>query len=441
MRLPARVAAAVLGLAVAASRTAHASPEDIFGYGPRSPALGGTGVASSNGFEAAYTNPALLARIRDRKLTLGLQGASFDLHADGPGDPGRISYGAAKGIVIGAELPIPFGGILKDRIAGAFAFYTPTDIIVRGRILYPEVPQYPLLPDRAQSLAVRMGLGADLGKGIRVGLGFAALAEIDGTVLVATDATGRVGSRVEDQLIATYAPIVGASWDLPVDAERSFHVGVTYRGTLDARFAVSIDATKLSTLNIPVFNIAGVAQYDPAQIALEVAHDAGHWLFAAGVTYKRWSQYPGLVEPTILCPSDTPDCGALQPASFNLSDTLVPRAGVERAIPMTKSATAYARGGFFYEPSPVPSSLPASQAWDQTQATTVPVPTRFYDASRFVLTLGGGLDLRSPLPPITLDVYAQYHLLQSRDVATGTGATSSLSGHVLFGGMTAGVRF
>jgi len=35
------------------------------------------------------------------------------------------------------DLPLPFGGVLKDRVSGALAFFTPTDVIVRGRILYP----------------------------------------------------------------------------------------------------------------------------------------------------------------------------------------------------------------------------------------------------------------------------------------------------------------
>src|SRR5207245_2757245 len=115
-------------LAIAAmtiARGAAASPEDIFGYGPRGPALGGTGVAHAKTFDAAYANPALLARIRERKLTLGWQAATFDLHADGDGEPGRISVRPMKGVIIGADLPIPFGGILKDRVSAGLAFYTP----------------------------------------------------------------------------------------------------------------------------------------------------------------------------------------------------------------------------------------------------------------------------------------------------------------------------
>lgn len=433
-------AAALAGLALVVA-PADASPEDIFGYGPRSPAMGGTGAASSQGFEAAYTNPALLSTLRHKTLTLGFQGGTFDLHADGDTLPGRVPYQPMRGVVIGAGFPIPFGGVLKDRVGAAFAFYTPTDVIVRGRILYPETPQFPLLPDRAQSLAVRAGFGADIGWGIRVGAGFAALAEIAGSVLVATDATGRVGSRVEDQLVATYAPTFGVSWDLPLAGPNKWRVGATYRGRLDARFAVEIDATKLSSLNIPVFNIAGVAQFDPAEVALEVAHERGPWTFAAGGVFKQWSAYPGLIEATILCPAAEPDCSALQPTHLAFSNTLVLRAGVEHAIPLARGATAFARAGFFREPTPAPSTLAKSQAWDSTTRTTIDVATRFFDADRWAITLGGGVAMKDPLPPIAIDAWAQYHLLQSRKLDIETTSGGTVSGHVLAIGLLAGVTF
>jgi long-chain fatty acid transport protein len=451
------VAGALVTLATLAPRSAHASPEDIFGYGPRSPAMGGTGTAHAEGFDAAYTNPALLSRLRARKLTLGFQGATFQLHADGPGLPGRLAYDPAKGIIIGVDLPIPFGGALKDRVGVGMAFYTPTQILVRGRILYAEEPQYPLLPDRTQSLAARIGLGLDLGYGFRAGAGFAVLAEIAGDVIVATDATGRVGSRVEDQLVATYAPIFGLTHEgpigkrgrdstgktLPGQKPDVLRVGAVFRGTLDARFSVAIDGTKLSSLNIPIFNISGVAQYDPMQAQVEAALEHGPWTFAIGATYKRWSAYPGLVEPTIRCPEDAPDCGALQPKNPKLSDTLVPRAGVERKLELTRAMGARLRAGYSLEPTPVPDALPASEAYDRAARETVPVANRFFDGTRHIFGFGGGIVLTDPLPPLSLDLYGQVHWLPERTVDTGIGpdGVARIHGTVLVVGMLAGVSF
>src|SRR5277367_2981527 len=134
--IPALALAAALGLAGSA---AQASPEDVFGFGPRSSALGATGAASADGYEAVHGNPALLSLARSRQLAVGISSAVFDLHAQG-----RLSYEPMQGSVIGAVLPIPFGGILKDRIAVGLGFFTPFDLIVRGRILYPEIPQFPV---------------------------------------------------------------------------------------------------------------------------------------------------------------------------------------------------------------------------------------------------------------------------------------------------------
>ena len=425
---------------------AEASPEDIFSYGARSPAMGGTGAASAVGFDATYANPALLSRLRERKLTLGLQTATFALHADGEGLPGPVPTKPAKGVVIGVDLPVPFGGVLENRVGLGFAFYTPTDVIVRGRLLYPETPQYPLLPDRTQSLMIRAGAGVDVGYGFRVGAGFAALAEITGSAVVATDATGRVGTRVEDQLIATYALAGGITYDLPLKNEGKVRVGVSYRGTLDARFLVAIDATKLSTLNIPVLNIAGLAQYDPAQVAVEVARETGNLTLALGATYKRWSRYPGPLEPTIQCSAENADCGALKPAKIEYEDVVALHTGVDYGIAAARGMTAHVRGGLLFEPNPLPKRVPTSQAYDRAADAAVDVPTRYFNATRLAITWGGGLELAKPLPPLNLDLYGQYHVLLPYDHESiaRDGTTAPLgraSGHVLVGGLLVGVRF
>lgn len=434
----------MVGLAMAVASPAAGSPEDLFGYGARSPSLAGTGASHAPGYEAAYANPALLSLQRERRLTLGLVGATFDMHADGPGLPGRVSALPARGLLIGVDVPLPFGGFLKDRIGAALAFYTPTDVVVRGRILYPETPQFPLLSDRAQCLAIRLGLGVDLGRGFRVGAGFGALAEIAGDVVVATDATGRVGSRVEDQLVATYAPIGGLSYEHAL-GDGLLRVGGTVRGQLDARFAVTIDATKLSSLNIPVFNIAGLAQFDPTQGALEAAWIRHDWMFVLGATYKHWSAYPGPTEPTILCPAENPDCGALQQVKLPFTDTLVPRIAVERKVALPAAATLSLRGGYFFEPTPTPSTLTASTAFDPISRGPAPVPTRFFDASRHVVTWGIGVTLKTPLR-LTIDYSTQLHVMHSRDVtlvagADGQPSNASVHGLVWTNAIAAGVGF
>ncbi len=435
----------VLGAAMLlASSRAEASPEDLFGYGGRTSAMGATGVAHASGYESAWHNPALASTIRENELTLGYGGAVFALDAASAGLPGRAATQPAKGITIGADIPIPFGGELRDRVGIALGFYTPTDVIVRGRVLYPEKAQFPLLGDRAQSLMIRGGLGVDVAYGIRAGVGFAALAEIVGTVVAATDATGRIGTRVEDQLVATYAPIFGITWDVPGSSK--LRVGATYRGTLDARFQVLVDGTKLSSIAIPLLNISGLAQYDPAQGALEIARVEDRNVLALQLVYKRWSDFPGVLEPSVACSEGGAGACGLVPPSIEWRDTVVVRIGAEQGFELARGVVLHARGGGFLETSALPPELPASDAFDVPSKTVVTVPTRYFDSTRVAVTTGFGLSLGSPHPPIDFDVFAQYHRLLPRTITSTDGAGTMLSrgqssGHIKVFGLTAGVRF
>jgi long-chain fatty acid transport protein len=422
---------AALGAMLFSAAPAKASPEDVLGFGARSIAMGATGAAGSEGYESVYGNPGLLSTAHRRQLTFGFVGAAFDIHARE-----KIPTGPLHGSIIGATLPLPFAGVLADRIALGLGFFTPTDLVVRGRILYPEKAQFPLA-DRVQSVAVQAGIGVDLGHGIRAGGGFAALAALSGAVLVATDAAGRIGTVVEDTLVASYGPIIGLSYDLG----NSWRVGATFRGELVGRFNVVITVKDLGALTVPPLNISGIAQYDPAQIALELARVKGALRVAAGATFKRWSAYPGLSEATVRCPlfdstgqvfSDS--CDASVPEKPGYSDTVSVHAGVERRFEPRPGVSLAARGGLFFEPTPAPK---------QTGTANV------YDSSRLAVSAGYGVTLGAPFPPVDLDLFSQLQWLMPRDhvkdasvPATNAGAPSAtVSGLLASFGLTAGARF
>jgi long-chain fatty acid transport protein len=315
-------------------------------------------------------------------------------------------------------------------------------VIVRGRVLYPERPQFPLLADRAQSLTLRSGLGAEIGWGVRVGVGVAALAELAGDVVAAADATGRVGTRVEEQLVTTYAPTFGATFDVP--GATKLRVGVVYRGELDARFSVTVDGSKLSTLALPLFNIAGIAQYDPAQLAIEAARVDRSNVLAVQLVYKRWSRFPGILEPTVACSEGGPGACGLTPPVIEWRDTVAVRVGAEQAFELGAGVVLRARGGVFVETSALPSELPSSDAFDVASKSVVRVPTRYMDSTRIALTSGVGVSFRGA--PVDLDVFTQYHALVPRTItsvdALGAPITSERdSGFVKVFGLVLGVRF
>lgn len=411
---------ALLGLAFAALAAspapAGASPQDVFGFGPRAAALGATGAASAEGYECVHANPALLSTETKRRLDLGLMGAVFDLHAGGP-----APYEALKGSYVGATLPIPLGGVLRDRLVLGLGFFTPFDLIVRGRILYPERVQFPVA-DRTQSVAIQVAAGVYLGHGLRVGGGFSALAALTGSVIVATDATGRIGTTVEDTLVASYAPVLGASLDL----EEHYRLGLTYRGALEGTFNVVIDVEDLGQIVVPPLNISGTAQYDPHQVALEIARVTGPWRAAFGVTYKHWSAYPGLVFATVRCDLETAagsGCQGLVPPDPDYSDTVVPHLGLERWLELGDDARLALRAGYALEPTPAPEQTGVGNAFDE---------------SRSLLGLGYGI----VLPPVRMDAFAQLHVLHGRTHDKSDGSASfETSGTIFAGGTTLGVSF
>jgi len=387
---------------------ASASPQDLFGYGPRSVAMGATGVSYVDDFSAAYANPAGASRARGRSITFGYAATGFDLAQDGayfPADPGSAT-------TIGLSVALPFGGFLRDRVGLAIGFFTPTNVIVRGRIVRPTTPQFTVLPDRVQSVALQIGLGLDLGYGLRVGGGFTALAALRGDVLVTNDAAGRSTTRIDNQLIASYAPIVGASWQ-----RGAWRVGATYRGEIVARFTVLISAPELG-IPIPTLNVAGVAQYDPAQLQVEASWQRWGWTVAVGVTAKQWSAYPGPTEATT--PTSAP------PPAPEFGDTLVPRVGVERRWSLPSEADVSVRAGYFFEPTPAPRAVPTRQ---------------LYDNDRHAITLGLGAGITGAGSRFGLDAWAQVHILPPRNGLNAAGDPTSHRGSLWHLGVSASVTF
>jgi long-chain fatty acid transport protein len=256
-----RAAAAALALALATSWSAQvsASPQDVLGFGARSSSLAGAGRRVRRGLRGRVHQP-LAARAREA------QGARARLH--GSGLPARSERSArirrALGRCARRRAAHPAARTDRRSLRAGVRLLHAFDLIVRSRILYPETPQH-LLPDSVESIAAIVGLGVDIGWGVRVGGGFEALAALSGSVLASVDASGQLGAVVQDTLVANYAPIVGASVDLPA----GFRVGATLRGALEGRFDVRIDIKDLGQITVPPIFVSGTAQYDPLTVEVE----------------------------------------------------------------------------------------------------------------------------------------------------------------------------
>lgn len=412
------------------ARPAEASPQDVLGYGARSGGLAGSGVAFGEGFETVYTNPSLLVLSKNKEIDVGVTGAVFDLEANE-----SLGTDGLAGGLLGGLLPIPLPDPLADRFVLGFGFFFPFDVVVRSRILYPETPQY-LLPDSVESIAAIVGLGVDIGWGIHIGGGFEALAALAGTVLVSVDASGQLGAVVQNTLVANYAPIVGASVDIP----GGWRAGLTFRGALEGRFDVRIDIKDIGQLTIPPIFVSGTAQYDPLTLEAEFARVEGPIRGSVALGYRRWSDYPGLAEPTVRCPLDLetldlPICSAIKPERPAFNDTVIARASVEYTFEPQNGVDIDLRGGYSFESAAGP---------EQTAA-----PNLFAEA-RSVFAFGLGTAIAEPIiRGLHLDVFAQVgvvhgrtHTKSSEVAATNPGFPTIETGGTMFAaGTTAGVAF
>ncbi len=413
--------ATCVGAAIA-SVPAHAaaSPLELFGFGGRSPALAGAGVASSEGFDATYINPAGLGLAKRKRATIGAMYGDFALTMDGA----RTDTDPASGLVIGGAVPMPLGGWAKDRIGIGFGFHIPTEAINRARAPFPGKPVFTLLENRSHVIGIQFGFGVHLKPRLAVGFAVNALAVLRGGIDVTTDGSGRFTTQSEQRLLTRFAPILGARWRWKDDIE----IGVVARGPSrsDYDIAVTSDLSQVLPLALPEIRIAGAAQYDPLTVAAEAAWTARPGLVVTG--HLAWAHWSGFPLPTQNAVTGTPP---QESPAFH--DTAIPRVAIEYVKPAL-GGTFTARGGYAFLWSPAPE-----QSGRQS----------LLDNHRHLVGAGLGLDWPGRLVPLHLDAWVQLHALQPRRHEKDMGRflpeetppfdVMNTGGRIVVGGLTLGV--
>jgi long-subunit fatty acid transport protein len=405
---------------------ADATPPDLFGYGARNIATGMTGVSYADDYEATYLNPAGLARAKTTGLRIGMLVAPNWLKLDGDtfltpdvnGDMKEMD--TASGAIIGFQLPIPFGGPLEDVLTLGAGFYTPNNAVLRVDLPYTDMPQWPVL-GRAHSVAVNVGLGIDLDRwvpGLRFGVGAAALATIVGQLHVSIDEANQFRSRTENQILAQFAPVLGASYDTG-----PYRFGLSYRGELRADIDLKIDVVGFP-IELPQIEITAVAQYSPHTLMAEAAFTPSDaFLVALNLTWRRWSAFPGTLGKT----TDS----SYEPPRPDFHDTVSPRVGGEYRLFKGPVRLAF-RAGYAFEPTPSgPARLAERGNVPSSEAENRTVPLRYLDGHRHVLSAGTGLRWKSKSGAIVdADLFASPHRISSRthDVSRRTADEAAESG-------------
>jgi hypothetical protein len=414
----ARIAGALCVLLTVAP--AAASPLRLFGYGGRSPATGGTGVASTTDYESVLLNPAGLAHTHKRLTIGGLLGqVSLKI------DDADVDTDLANGTVFGLSVPIGFGGALKDRVGFALGLYIPNETLNKVKSPFPGEPSFAILENAAHVIAIQLATGVKIDSNWSVGVGTRILASLRGAIDVQADSAGRFTTRSEQQLITDFAPVIGVryrqsdtiTWGVAVTGKSESSYDITVKSDL----GVSVPIT------LPGLLMAGTPQYDPLTAAFEIGWRSSPSLLLSGyLAWEHWSAFP--------LPTEDPVVGGepkqVQP---DYHDTLVPKISAEWTLHAGHTRIEL-RGGYGFIMTPAPEQSG---------------PQSFLDNHRHVLASGVGLSWPTAKFPLRIDTWVQFHVLQPRshtkDAAAFTPSnpppfdTVDTGGSIVAGGLTLGV--
>ena len=408
-------------MSIALGGPASASTMDLFGFGGRSPALAGTGLATSHDYEATWLDPAGLALAHVKSATVGFLYGKFDLILAGQ----KTATSPARGSVIGGVVPMPLGGALKDRVGLGFGFYVPLDTLNKAKAPYPGEPSFALLANRSQVIAINVGLGYRVNDRWSVGAGVIALAALKGTILVQTDPSGRFTTFSEEKLVTQLAPVFGAQYHAP-RSPLSFGATVRFPSRSDYDIQVTTDLGNVVPIALPPIRIAGNAQYDPLTIAAEAGWQ---WqpdvLLSGQLAYQRWSAFP--------LPTENPVSGTPPQGPTGFHDIVVPRVSIEHTRAAGRARLALRAGyAFLWSPAPVQSGRQS-----------------LLDNNRHLVSIGFGAAWPRAKVPLHVDAWVQGQYLMFRanrkdpglfdDPAEIPFDEASTRGHILIGGVTIGV--
>jgi long-chain fatty acid transport protein len=399
-----RAIAFVIAIAFGAG-SARANPIDAFGYGSRAAAMGGAATAASEDSSANYYNPAGLVAGHDLRIDIGYRYAQPLLRMNGR-DTG---VDASRGFLIGIVAP---GRIGPFRFAFGASLWLPDQRLTRVRSLPFDQPRFVMFDNRPQRLYLAANLAIQIVPGLYVGGGLTFMSRtagelfLKGSVAVSDPDASSLVSKIDVDLQAVRYPQAGILWQ----PTPWLSVGASYRHSfvlnLDQQFRID---GNIGNPGLPPVVMNGYLAvhsissdlFQPWQLTAGGALRLKRTLLITfDVTYARWSEFPvpaanltlgldiGVYNDQVHLPPPRS-----YPAS-NFHDIVIPRAGVEwRAWQLSKVAIDL-RGGYSYEPTPVPEQIGESN---------------FADSDKHTFSVGAGVELSritSILPkPLAIDAH------------------------------------
>lgn len=359
------------------STFALATPEMLFGFGPRSTSLGQADIADAEASSSAYTNPAFAAK-KGVRLSLGYGHGFTRLTLNDQKAPIRD--------IAGTDLTVQAGGSLSDSmvVGGAFALHLPNRSLARIAFYPGTEPQFVRYEPAAQRTTADLAIALRVGA-ISVGLGTAMIVDARGDgvdFVLGQDGNGTYAdSKADLSFPYRFAPIAGLNLDLG-----KLSVGARFRGAqsvdlgLETRADVRVEGNPLNGKT--TVGLKGSNGYVPATLDLGVRITPISWAKAMiSLQYARWRDAPSPVADVTMNIGLGLSPGELQGrfTSPRFRDTLSPRLGVE-LLPQGPDGLLRIRAGYLYSPSPVPKQ---------------PGFTSLADASFHAFSTGLGFDFGS----------------------------------------------
>ncbi len=404
-------AAIALALTALIAGGAAASEADLFGLGSEESALAGASAARVHDFSAGFYDPAGLTLARRPEASFGVVGFGSALPLPG----GRTFHMSDRvGILVGAATPIPFSGVLADRLFIGIALHLLPDSIVRVIAHTPDQPFYPLYDNRTQRLIILPALAAKLPHGVSVGIAFNYLAGLGGRVAATEGATRALEARVDEQIYSVLAVNAGVRWQV----RPRWALALVYRQAFGVPFRT---VARNDVAGQPIdLDVDAEELYTPHTVVAGVAYRRARLVLSLDVAWLHWSGWRG---PYVAVTSDLPLVGAIatQPPAVAFADGATVRGGVDWTALVAGAWALAVRGGYAFESSPVPSGQTATQ---------------LLGGHAHHLTIGFGARVALFGGEVRFDAHGALQIVQGSTVPLGSVGT----GFVGAGGFTLTVR-
>lgn len=446
------------------SSSVSANIGETFGFGSKTRSLGGAGVAGGTESYSAYHNPAALGVGTDKRLQfsygLVLMTPSFlpitnvvtsnsfvgDNAAATPTvkDVDTTSYRSTLGQEIGLSYQI-----LPDtyKLTIGMATFLPLNQLAYVDTGEAYQPEYVLYRSRTQRPQVDLGIGAELGNGIHVGLGlnFAFSLTADAAVFISTKANSASSMKFASSVKPKVSPYLGFLYTPSESSSCSLGAVLRFPSASDATMTLKSAAQVMGPLAALDFNFAATSAifYDPWTVELGGSweHHSGARTYAQ-IDYQIWTLYQ---PPALLVqqgevknpPSTTINPGSVPALAY--ANTLIPRVGEE--IKLNDVSTI--RFGYAYRPSFL--------------ADISNGPGNYLDPAKHMLNVGLGLNYKHFLGYETatrLDFNLSYHALVTQQITKTLGNEAGdmtdqkigspgydAGGKILGGGVTLSLAF